>query len=239
MAGKRGKCPHCQAAVIIGGAAIGSAEASTTNDLTPLGGNDLTPLPVPPGDDLFAGLPPLLPLPALDAKVLPDGPPLNPLGVSPASWSAAPLPSAPNPYASSARANVSGRTAPTKLAIPAVLIFLVSLVSIGLNLYQGLNAVNHPERALRFTQPRSVKQVEATKRGYVIGAVIGAVISVIINGVVMAGAIQMIRLKGWDMAKAGAIVALIPCCSVLCANIPLGIWALLVLHQPDIRRQFQ
>ena len=135
MAGKRGKCPHCQATMVIGG-------APAAGDLTPLAGDDLAPLAAPPEDDLFAGLPPLAPLPALDAKVLPDGPPLNPLGVAPASWSTVPAkPAGTNPFASSASVGAAPHTAPVKLLVPAILLFVVSLLSIGSGIYNGINVL--------------------------------------------------------------------------------------------------
>jgi len=63
---------------------------------------------------------------------------------------------------------------------------------------------------------------------------------VVANVVVLAGAIQMTRLRSFGLARTAAILAIIPCigpCYLL--GIPFGIWALVVLHDPAIRHSFR
>ena len=51
--------------------------------------------------------------------------------------------------------------------------------------------------------------------------------------------LQMRQLKRFPVAVAGTIVAMAPfvssCC---CLGLPLGIWALIVLFNPDVRAGF-
>jgi predicted RNA-binding Zn-ribbon protein involved in translation (DUF1610 family) len=237
--GKRGKCPHCQATVVIGGSRPESLSSSSKDLLEPAQSNTATRATHSGGDDPFADLPVLAALPALEAKVLPDGPPLNPLGYAPSPLGALPSKAGElNPYVSASQAEVALATAPLKLLIPAVLLFLVSLVSIGLNLYQAIGIVNHPERARQFFRLETQEQAKAVQLGYVVGGVGVAIVAIVINAGIMLAAIFMIRMRNWNYARIGAIAAIIPCCSLFCLNLPLGVWALIVLHQEDVRRQF-
>jgi hypothetical protein len=239
LAGKRGKCPHCQATVVIGGSMPGPAATPEAIGLEPLADSSVAQ-PATGGDDLFADLPALAPLPALEAKVIPEGPPLNPLGLAPGRFgSAAPQPAAVNPYASTIRGEAGPATAPLKLLAPAILLFLVSLVSIGLNIYQAIDIANHPERARQIVQPETQEQARAIQLGFTVGGIGGALLAIVLNACIMLSAVLMIRMRDWSKARMGAIAAIIPCCSPLCLSVPLGIWALVVLHQADVRQQFR
>lgn len=53
------------------------------------------------------------------------------------------------------------------------------------------------------------------------------------------GAVCMLRVKNYMLAYSGAVAALMPCnpyCCLFC--LPLGIWALVVLHQPHTKSAF-
>jgi hypothetical protein len=55
------------------------------------------------------------------------------------------------------------------------------------------------------------------------------------------GAFRMVQLKSHGLAMFGAILATIPCTSyVFCiCMMPIGIWALVVLWQPEVRSAFR
>jgi hypothetical protein len=65
-------------------------------------------------------------------------------------------------------------------------------------------------------------------------------VSLFLNLLTFAGALQMLRLRGYGLAVLGSIAALnpfnIPCCLV---QAPFGLWALIVLLNGDVRRGFQ
>jgi hypothetical protein len=51
--------------------------------------------------------------------------------------------------------------------------------------------------------------------------------------------LQMRKLQGWGLSMAGAIVAMILCFSPCCLlGLPIGIWAVLVLIDEDVKRAF-
>jgi hypothetical protein len=57
--------------------------------------------------------------------------------------------------------------------------------------------------------------------------------------VVVAGAWRMLGLRSWGLALAAAILVSIPCCGPCCGLfLPAGVWALVVLLQPDVQRAF-
>lgn len=62
---------------------------------------------------------------------------------------------------------------------------------------------------------------------------------VVINGVMIAGALSMRRLEKRNLALAAATFALIPCQCCCCVSIPFGIWALLMLNDPDVKQSFR
>lgn len=62
---------------------------------------------------------------------------------------------------------------------------------------------------------------------------------VLINAVVLSGAIKMRNLQARRSATAAAAVAVIPVLSpLLVVGIPFGIWAMIKLGNPEIRRYF-
>jgi hypothetical protein len=57
---------------------------------------------------------------------------------------------------------------------------------------------------------------------------------------VLFGAIKMMNRSNFGLARAAAIVAMIPLVGPCCLlGIPFGIWALTVLNRPEIRASFQ
>jgi hypothetical protein len=59
------------------------------------------------------------------------------------------------------------------------------------------------------------------------------------SGLIAYAGWQMRQLKSWGLSMAGAIVAMIPCISLCCLlGLPIGIWAILVLIDEDIKRAF-
>jgi predicted Zn finger-like uncharacterized protein len=58
------------------------------------------------------------------------------------------------------------------------------------------------------------------------------------GGLVLFGGIQMLRLRSFGMAMAGSIVAIIPCNPCCLFGLPFGIWALIMLNYPEVKRAF-
>ena len=58
--------------------------------------------------------------------------------------------------------------------------------------------------------------------------------------VVLIASIQMMRLRGHGLAVAGSVLAMLNLGNLCCIlGLPFGIWSLLVLMRPDVRKAFQ
>jgi type IV secretory pathway VirB2 component (pilin) len=69
--------------------------------------------------------------------------------------------------------------------------------------------------------------------------IVSAIIGIVVAGFVLYGALRMKKLEGYAWAMTAAILALIPCVSPCCViGLPIGIWALIVLLQPEVKAQF-
>lgn len=91
-----------------------------------------------------------------------------------------------------------------------------------------------------------LRQIPVGDEAYVLGyrmgymsALISSFLSLVLAPVIIYGASRMMKLVNYKMAKAAAILALIPCTSCcFIVSIPVGIWALLVLNRPETRQVF-
>ncbi len=63
---------------------------------------------------------------------------------------------------------------------------------------------------------------------------LGAVLAVL----TILGGVKMRGLSGYGLAMTGSIAAIIPISGCCCATMPVGIWALIVLMNADVKRAF-
>ena len=74
--------------------------------------------------------------------------------------------------------------------------------------------------------------------GYRGGYYAGTVSCIIWGCIVTAGGVCMLIRKSHGLAKAGAITALLPCSGCCILGMPFGIWALMILGDPDVYNTF-
>jgi hypothetical protein len=69
---------------------------------------------------------------------------------------------------------------------------------------------------------------------------IAILIFLAVGGLIIAAGVKMRALKSYGLAMAGAILSCVPCCVGLCClpGLPIGIWALVVLMNDDVKRSF-
>lgn len=66
---------------------------------------------------------------------------------------------------------------------------------------------------------------------YLVASVVGIV--------TIAGGVKMRKLRGRGLAMTGSVLSMIPCFSGCCiVGLPVGIWALVALNNPDVRAGF-
>jgi len=116
------------------------------------------------------------------------------------------------------------------LMVAAVFGLLVQTASLMLSLVQmlGFNTGKLPQN-----------EMMANYLGGGIGIVFG-VIGLLISAFILFAAVCMMRSRFHGVAVAGTIVAMVPCISPCCClGLPIGIWALIVLLEDEVKAAFQ
>jgi hypothetical protein len=138
----------------------------------------------------------------------------------------------------------SGRRRGREAVMPPAIALLVAgvlgiLVAIG---HLGVNLANDPfQRAKEAAaaRPGGTRANEAFRVGFIGGAVGCPIIGFFWAVIVSAAAASMLGLRSREFAVTGCIVAMLPCCNFLWfLGLPFGIWALVTLNRPDVRRAF-
>lgn len=75
--------------------------------------------------------------------------------------------------------------------------------------------------------------------GFFIGMYLGIGAVLTLTVVALAGATQMLRLRSYTLAVTAAVVSIVPCTGCCLLSMPVGIWALVVLLNPQVKRAFE
>lgn len=138
-------------------------------------------------------------------------------------------PSAINPYqsplASSARAPFTRAAALAKvegpatgLLVVAILVIVTQIIAVAVIAFSGVWG------GARFEE--------------VIPNVIGMVFGLGISVSIAIGAMKMRRLESYSLAMMAAVLAILPCSGCCVLSMPLGIWALVVLLDAQVKESF-
>lgn len=72
-----------------------------------------------------------------------------------------------------------------------------------------------------------------------VSIMIGAsVIKLLLDLLTVFAGYQMRQLRSWTLSMAGSIAALLPCSICCILGLPMGIWAIVVLIDEDVKRSF-
>lgn len=153
---------------------------------------------------------------------------------------AAPGPAAPAPL-SPAAAGGSREAALQAVKAPAICLIVVASIGVVLFLFGAvgnfLGGAMLQQQNLSSMPPEAQSIMRALQGG--LGGVIYLFFAVM-NGLVLFGAIQMLKLQSRTLVMIACIIAMLPitdyCCCVL--GLPFGIWALVVINKPEVRSQF-
>lgn len=126
-------------------------------------------------------------------------------------------------------------TAERRVQAPAVALMVVG----GLTILNGLAGV---AMAILFvaTEPEGGGPFEDEFN--LIGPVLqaaGALVSFAVGGVIIAGGLKMYRLRLWGLALAASILSVIPCMVCFLFGLPVGIWSLVTLNDPEVKEAFR
>ena len=116
------------------------------------------------------------------------------------------------------------------LIVPACCLLVLGI------LYLLLQLISLPRQ---FASMAAVDTSTPRGQGEFAGILTFVIMSLVATIGVVIGSVSMLRLRGYRSARAGAILSMIPFCSpCFVFGIPFGIWALVILLRPDVKRLF-
>lgn len=121
-----------------------------------------------------------------------------------------------------------------RLIIPAIGMIVFALLGLSFMGLAGIGMAANPKEMFP-----NVEQDPAGRAGAVGFIVAYFTVGFLSRIVQLLGAIAMLRVRGYSLAMAGAICAIIPCdvyCCLPC--FPLGIWALIALNSAQVKAAF-
>jgi hypothetical protein len=138
------------------------------------------------------------------------------------------------------------------LIVIAVLNALGALVGFGFGLTVGRMPADQLEKQMEQQSDRQAKQLKDLKaQGYTVqdilnfyfyGGVGGGTLNILTALLIIGGAVRMLQLKSYGLAVFASVLAAVPgpSCSACCGvGMAVGIWAIVVLVNPDVRAAFR
>ena len=159
---------------------------------------------------------------------------------SPAAQSPPPLPAAlaPSPYSPPGVPTVPVSAAAGRVSGPAIALLIAGVLWTGfatLN-WVGSFAQNNAQPPPMFQQnPEFKRHFEA---GMKAAPLIGWFF-IVMGLLIIAGAVQMLRRRAYPLALTGTIIAMLPCSPCCVLGLPFGIWSLVVLLDPEVKKLFE
>lgn len=140
---------------------------------------------------------------------------------------------------------MGGSPAASKVAGPAIALMVVGALTLLAALYcivtgaMGGDAAVAPPAEIQ-DNPQFAQQFEFAQKidgPFAIGL---GVLWLIIGAVIIFGALKMKSLQSYGLAMTASVLAMIPCVSPCClVGLPIGIWSLIVLMNPDVKAAFR
>lgn len=140
------------------------------------------------------------------------------------------------------------------LIVCGILNILTALIQIGGTVLIAVLPPGEPQRMMiRMLPPDAAKSLQAqleqatedtqtAKVQSIISNTVGSILTTVVSILTLLGGMRMISLQSYTICVAGAVSAAIPCVScggVCCFGEIIGIWALVVLLNAQVREAFQ
>lgn len=143
-------------------------------------------------------------------------------------------------------ASSGGRTPADKVKLPALAlmistaVFLVIYLAIFIfapamlsGLTDYVNKIQAEQAAKTGTAPPA--PIPESGRNYLF-----FILAMAGGGFIIFGALKMRNLESWGIALAASVVSIVPCTTpCCCTGMPIGIWALIVLLNSDVKAAFR
>jgi len=125
-----------------------------------------------------------------------------------------------------------------KVVPPAIFLIVVGVIGVVVTAFNAIFALTSAPPEIPPDAPECLKQMQQGSVG-VFPAVIQSIF-VLVNLLIIVGAAQMLTFKSRTMGIVSSIAAMVnlgACCCIL--GIPAGIWSLIVLMNPEVKRAFE
>lgn len=136
----------------------------------------------------------------------------------------------------------------TALMVFGILSLLLALVQLGLYLgspdtllkpYHDMMKDMTKDAPKQPGQPDPVPPYDEFKKQQVMFGTGGSALATVCSLIITLGGVKMRGASGRGLAMAGSVLSMIPCTSSCCLiGLPIGIWALVVLNNPDVKAAF-
>jgi hypothetical protein len=134
----------------------------------------------------------------------------------------------PQPNVAAAASKVKGP------AIALIVITILGILAQLLSLVMNLAGMSQVPAGM---PPEAERWVTMMSGGL---GILATVLSLAIGGLIIFGATKMMNLQSYGLAMAASIVAMVPCLSPCCClGIPVGIWAIVVLNNAEVKAAFR
>lgn len=153
----------------------------------------------------------------------------------------------------SSRDSQNVQAAMSRVSLPGMILLIFGVIGL---LFQGiylLQSLQNPD--ILYKQLRSfvdsmeegeekvkaIKQIEEAKEDLMMNNPVNrasAAIGAVINLFMIVGGMQMRKLGSYPLSIVGAICGIIPCGGCACCALPIGIWALIVLLNSEVKAGF-
>ena len=171
----------------------------------------------------------------------PPGPPPGPPSPPPYAGAPAPPPPAPPPSYGAPppmAPPMDAAAAQSKVSLPAILLMVVAGVSILWHIVMLLLNILGTGMSFMGGMAEDMPSEALSMMSGGIG-ILMSIISIAICGVVIFGAMKMKALQSYVFAMVAAILPMLPCIwPCCCLGLPVGIWALIVLLDKNVKAAF-
>jgi hypothetical protein len=124
-------------------------------------------------------------------------------------------------------------------AIALLVTAILGIVVAGIGLLLSLTGLTGGRDLSEIPDPEIRKIFEYVQRLMGPLKIVQAVLGMFMGVVILMGALKMMKLQSYRFAVTAAVLAMIPCISPCCLlGLPFGIWALVVLNQPQVKPNF-
>lgn len=158
-----------------------------------------------------------------------------------------------NPFDESPSSGVPAAVV-SKVNGPAIGLLVTGILNVLLSLYIGFTGLvfwtqgpqimqQNPgfDQMQRDMEAQGVDPAQAMKTLEAMGPlwIVFAVVVLIVGVIIILGALKMKKLQSHGLAMTASILAMVPCLSACCPGLPIGIWALIVLNNPEVKAAFR